>query len=486
MIATITPQTPFPIPSMRRIQRLHFVGIGGSGMNGIAEVCKNLGYEVTGSDQQYSSVIERLEQLGVSVAIGHVAEQVEGADVVIVSTAIDAHNPEYQAAQALGIPIVPRAMMLAELMRFRHGIAVAGTHGKTTTTSIIVAIFEQAGYDPTYVIGGILNQAGRSAQLGKSRFFVVEADESDASFHHLQPMVSVVTNIDLDHMDTYGGDPAELEQNFATFVQRLPFYGLVVCCIDDERVRRCLPQFRRPALTYGFSKEAQYRCVSWQQTGLQSEILLEREGHGDLRFTLNLPGQHNVLNAIAAIAVATEEGIEDHAIVAALQQFQGVNRRFTTYLNKCLHDQPLTLVDDYGHHPQEVAAVIAAARLAWPKRRLLLVFQPHRYSRTRDLYEDFVQVLSAVDGLIMLKEYAAGEQPIVKADSKALCASLRRRGLEPCYAQDFNELKTCLQQRLQNDDIVIFQGAGDVGRFAQQVIQMLTPIKRTDSHAASS
>lgn len=472
----MNPTTVFPIPSMRRIRRLHFIGIGGSGMSGIAEVYATLGYDVSGSDEKDSKAIARLRECGAEVFIGHDAAQVEGADVVVVSTAISSANVEYEAAIAQGLPVVRRAAMLAELMRFRHGIAVAGTHGKTTTTSFIVSILAEAGYDPTYVVGGVINQAEKSAQLGQSRYFVVEADESDASFLHLQPMATVVTNIDLDHMETYDGDPQVLEDNFVSFVQRLPFYGLLVCCVDDERVRKCMPRFGRPVMTYGFDEAADVRCVDWVQDGLVSKVRLARQDLPDLSFQLNVPGRHNVLNAMAAATIASEEGVPDHVIVEALGLFQGVNRRFSTYDAKA-SDKSITLVDDYGHHPREVAAVVSAARLAWPERRLLMVFQPHRYSRTRDLYDDFVQVLGDVDELIVLKEFSAGETPIVKADATSICASLRARGKEPSYVRDYSELEACVARVLTNDDVVIFQGAGDIGRYAQEYLATLTLTK---------
>lgn len=470
--ALMSPNTVFPIPSMRRINRLHFVGIGGSGMSGIAEVYATLGYEVTGSDEVDSLVVQRLRSLGIQVFLGHSAVQVEGADVVVISTAIALDNVEYEAALQLGLPVVRRAGMLAELMRFRHGIAVAGTHGKTTTTSLIVSVLAQAGFDPTYVVGGIINQAKASAQLGQSRYFVVEADESDASFLHLQPMTTVVTNIDLDHMETYGGDPAVLEANFISFVQRLPFYGLLVCCLDDERVKKCLPLFGRPVITYGFDEKADVRCVDWKQDGLTSRVTLERADRPNLSFELSVPGRHNVLNAMAAATVAAEEGVPDEHIIQALSGFEGVNRRFTSY-DAVFDQKQFSLVDDYGHHPREAQAVIDAARLAWPSRRVVMAFQPHRYTRTRDLYEDFVQVLSQVDELILLQEYTAGEAPIVKADSKSLCASLRLLGKEPVYVRTFDELKESISRLLQPQDIVIFQGAGDIGRYAQEFLQQV-------------
>ncbi len=467
----MNPTTVFPIPSMRRIHRIHFIGIGGSGMNGIAEVLGTLGYKVSGSDQKDTLVTQRLKARGIEVFIGHEASNVKDADVVVVSTAISQDNIELSTAKEMGLPLVQRAAMLAELMRFRHGIAVAGTHGKTTTTSFIVSILAEAGFDPTYVVGGIINQAEKSAQLGKSRYFVVEADESDASFLHLQPMTTVVTNIDLDHMDTYDGDPQNLEDNFVTFVQNLPFYGLLVCCIDDARVQKCLPRFGRPFITYGFSEDAEVRCVEWEQKGLKSQVKISRKGLPDLEFTLNVPGKHNVLNAMAAACVAHEEGVADEAIVKALADFQGVNRRFTTY-ERHYQGKNFTLVDDYGHHPEEMNAVIQAARLAWPEKRLVMVFQPHRYSRTRDLYEDFVRVLLQVDEVVMLKEYSAGEAPIVKADAKSLCASLRSHGQEPTYVRNFEELQQQVSFTLKENDVVIFQGAGDIGRYAQQMLDI--------------
>jgi len=469
----MNPTTVFPIPSMRRIHRLHFIGVGGSGMSGIAEVYANLGYQVSGSDAKESSVLQRLRDANVQVFVGHDAAQIEGADVVVVSTAIQTDNVEHKAAVALGLPIVRRAVMLAELMRFRHGIAVAGTHGKTTTTSFIVSILAAAGYDPTYVIGGILNQAKNSAQLGQSRFLVVEADESDASFLHLQPITTVVTNIDLDHMETYGGDPQVLEDNFVVFVKRLPFYGLLVCCIDDPRVQSCLPRFGRPVITYGFSENASVRCVHWQQNGLQSQVRITRPDLPDLEFVLNVPGRHNVLNAMAAATVASEEGVADSVIIDTLKSFQGVNRRFSTY-DIQIQNKVCTLVDDYGHHPQEIDAVVKAARLAWPERRLVMVFQPHRYSRTRDLYEDFVQVLSGLDHLLVLKEFTAGEKPIVKADGKSICASLRALGHEPTYVRDYDEIVEKLALVVQSNDVVIFQGAGDIGRYVQRFLTGLS------------
>jgi len=472
----MSPETIFPIPAMRRIQRLHFIGIGGSGMNGIAEVLINLSYQISGSDLVDSPVVDRLRQQGAKVYIGHAASQVHNVDVVVVSTAINKDNVEYQAAIKLGLPIVSRATMLAELMRFRHGIAIAGTHGKTTTTSIVATIFAAAGYDPTYVIGGLLSQAGNSAKLGKSRYFIVEADESDASFLQLQPMASIITNIDLDHMETYGGDEQKLEASFIQFTQNLPFYGLAVCCIDDARVRKCIPHFRRPVITYGFSDDASMRCVQWHQKGLTSHVRLQRPDADDLSFTLNIPGKHNVLNAIAAVTIASEEGINDDVICGALAEFQGVNRRFTTtqYLHIQSLDEPVatkhfTLVDDYGHHPQEIAAVIDASRAAWPSKRHVMVFQPHRYTRTRDLFEDFIRVLSQVDQIIILQEYTAGEQPIPKADSKTICSSLRSYGKEPLFAKSYEDIKTILQSIVLEDDVVLMQGAGDIGRYAAAV-----------------
>ncbi|PRD35787.1 UNVERIFIED_CONTAM: murC [Trichonephila clavipes] len=453
---------------MRRIRRIHFIGIGGAGMCGIAEVLLNQGYEVAGSDAKAGKSTERLVRLGAEVFIGHDAAHVASADVVVVSTAIDPANPEVQAAQERRLPIVRRAEMLAELMRYRHGIAIAGTHGKTTTTSLIASILGEAGFDPTYVIGGLLNSAGTNAKLGSSRYFVAEADESDASFLHLQPMASVVTNIDADHMDTYGGDFEVLKRTFIEFLHNLPFYGLAVVCGDDPVVRELLPQIARPTITYGFAEDNDIRAVDVEQLGLQTRFTVLRAGRDPLSVTLNLPGLHNVLNSLAAIAIATDEGAGDEAIVAALGSFQGVGRRF----QRLIEAGGVQLVDDYGHHPREVAATIAAARQAYPGRRLVMMFQPHRYTRTRDCFDDFVQVLSTVDHLLLLDVYSAGEKPIPGADGRALSRSIRTRGVvDPVFIESPDELAQLLPAQLQAGDVLLTQGAGTVGAIAVELAQ---------------
>ena len=452
------------VPEMRRVSRIHFVGIGGAGMGGIAEVLDNEGYEITGSDQTTNRVTDRLSELGATIFLGHKGEQVLGASVVVVSTAIDEFNPEIIAAKELRIPIVQRAQMLAELMRFRHGVAVAGTHGKTTTTSLIASIFGQADLDPTYVIGGLLNSSGTNAKLGCSRYLIAEADESDASFLHLQPMVAVVTNIEADHMDTYEGDFSKLEDTFIEFMHNLPFYGLAVVCIDDPVVRSLLPRIARPVITYGFSEDADVRASDFSQQGNRSDFTVHRVGVEPLQVSVNLPGQHNVLNALAAIAVSMEDGIKDQDITEALAQFEGIGRRFEQLGEFATDKGQVMLVDDYGHHPSEVLATIKAARAGWPDKRLVMIYQPHRYSRTRDLYEDFVEVLSLVDELILLEVYSAGEEPIVGADSRALCRSIRAHAtFEPIYVTSPEVLPARLAKLMQDGDLVLTQGAGSVG-----------------------
>ncbi|QYK01778.1 UDP-N-acetylmuramate--L-alanine ligase [Shewanella psychrotolerans] len=458
------------IPEMRRVKQIYFVGIGGAGMGGIAEVLLNEGYRLSGSDIAENAVTTRLRRLGANVYIGHQAEQVQGADVVVVSTAIDASNPEIMAAKELRIPIVRRAEMLAELMRYRHGVAVAGTHGKTTTTSLIASIYAQAERDPTFVIGGLLNSAGTNARLGKSRYLIAEADESDASFLHLQPMVSVVTNIEADHMDTYEGDFEKLKSTFVDFLHNLPFYGVAVTCIDDPVVRELLPRIARKAVTYGFSEDADVQALNFVQQGYSCSFTVRRQGLDDLELKVNLPGQHNVLNALAAIAVATEDEIEDAAIVKALAEFQGIGRRFQQLGEFAIDAGDVMLVDDYGHHPSEVAATIKAARSGWPEKRLVMIYQPHRYSRTRDLYEDFVEVLAQVDCLLLLDVYAAGETPVPGADSRALCRSIRQRGqLEPIFVADPEQLQIILPSVLQGGDLLLTQGAGNIGAISRQL-----------------
>jgi len=458
----------FQVPEMRRIRRIHFIGIGGAGMSGIAEVLLNQGYGISGSDLAENASVRRLRELGARIWIGHRAEQVEGADVVVQSAAVPAANPELAAARDARIPVVQRAEMLAELMRYRHGIAVAGTHGKTTTTSLIVAILAAAGRNPTFVIGGRVNAAGANAGLGESRYLVAEADESDASFLHLQPMVAVVTNIDQDHMATYDFEVAKLKRTFVEFLHNLPFYGVAVLCIDDPWLRELLPQIGRQVITYGFAEDADYRVAELGFAGTRTHFVLHRPEGEPLAIELNVPGAHNVLNAAAAVAVAIDEGVPDAAIRAGLAGFQGVGRRFDIQGEFPVAGGSLLLVDDYGHHPAEVAAVQRAVRDGWPGRRLVTIFQPHRYTRTRDLYEDFVQVLSGSDLLVVLPVYAAGEEEIPGADSRSLCRSIRLRGvLDPIYADGIEAVPELLVNLVRPGDVVITQGAGDIGRLCR-------------------
>ena len=456
-------------PAMRRIDTIHFVGIGGAGMGGIAEVLAFEGYRITGSDIAHSAMTERLIQVGAEVFIGHDENNVKDASVVVVSSAINEQNPEIKAAKAARIPIVRRAEMLAELMRFRHGIAVAGTHGKTTTTSLIASIYAQAGLDPTFIIGGLLNSAGSNAKVGKSDFLIAEADESDASFLHLQPMVSVITNIEEDHMDTYGGSLEKMKDTYVDFIHNLPFYGLAVVCIDSEVAAELIPRFGRPVITYGESAEADYRMVDFSQTANTCSFNVVNKQGESLAVTLNMPGKHNALNATAAIAVAKDQNIANHAILEALTKFEGVGRRFQHYGSFENERGNVMLVDDYGHHPSEVAATIAAVREGWPDKRLVMIYQPHRYSRTRDLYEDFVKVLADVDQLLLLDVYSAGEEPIVGADSKSLCRSLRQRGKEPLHVASNSELAGVLASTLQDNDLVLTQGAGNIGQLVKKL-----------------
>lgn len=456
-------------PAMRRIETIHFVGIGGAGMGGIAEVLAFEGYRITGSDIAHSAMTERLIQAGAEVFIGHHENNVKDANVVVVSSAIDKTNPEIQAAQAARIPVVRRAEMLAELMRFRHGIAIAGTHGKTTTTSLIASIYAQAGLDPTFIIGGLLNSAGSNAKVGKSDFLIAEADESDASFLHLQPMVSVITNIEEDHMETYGGSLEKMKDTYVEFIHNLPFYGLAVVCIDSDVAAELIPRFGRPVITYGESHEADYRMSDFSQTANTCQFTVTNKQGESLTAKLNMPGKHNALNATAAIAVAKDQNIANHAILAALDTFEGIGRRFQHYGEFENERGSVMLVDDYGHHPSEVAATITAAREGWPDKRLVMVYQPHRYTRTRDLYEDFVKVLAEVDQLLLLDVYSAGEEPIVGADSKSLCRSLRQRGKEPLHVASSSELAGVLANCLQNNDLVLTQGAGNIGQLVKNL-----------------
>ena len=440
-------------------------------MCGIAEVLLNQGYKIRGSDIQENAATNRLKELGAEIKIGHKTENVKGVDVVVRSTAIAETNPEIVAANKSRIPLVARAEMLAELMRYRHGIAVAGTHGKTTTTSLLASIFLEGERDPTYVIGGLLTSAATNAKLGESRYLIAEADESDASFLHLQPMVSIVTNIDMDHMPTYQGDFEQLKNTFIEFIHNLPFYGLVVACIDDENVRELMPRFGRPTLTYGFSEDADYRAINVSQIENRITARVERPGKlKALEIDLNMPGRHNILNALAAIAVSSDEGLSDRAIVAGLKHFEGVKRRFQINQLKS-DDKEMMLVDDYGHHPNEVDATIQAVRDGWPDKRLVMIFQPHRYSRTRDLYDDFVRVLSRVDLLILLDVYAAGEKRITGSDSRSLSQSIRQRGdLDPIYVQSLDEAVQTLEKIRKDGDIVLVQGAGNVNQVSKSIL----------------
>jgi UDP-N-acetylmuramate--alanine ligase len=434
------------IPEMRRIRRIHFVGIGGAGMSGIAEVLLNQGYVITGSDLHTSATTERLKKLGATIYTGHRAENVVSADVVVVSSAIDITNSEILEASNSRIPIIRRAEMLAELMRYRHAIVIAGTHGKTTTTSLVTSLLAQGNLDPTFVIGGLLNSAGTNAKLGASRYMVAEADESDASFLHLHPMVAIVTNIDDDHMSTYDGDFEKLKKAFVAFLHNLPFYGLAVLCVDDPVVREILPHVSRPVLTYGFSEQADFHISEVVQNQRVTSFKVQRPGQAEpLPVTINMPGLHNVLNATAAIVVGTDEGLSDEHIQKGIANFQGVGRRFEVQGDLICKRGKVMLVDDYGHHPTEVAANIRAIRDGWPEKRLVMIYQPHRYSRTHDLYEDFIDVLSEVDFLLLLEVYSAGEKPIRGADSKSLCRSIRQRGqLDPVLVKVTSDLTRIL------------------------------------------
>ena len=451
------------VPEMPRVNRIHFVGIGGSGMCGIAEVLLHQGYSVTGSDIAGSSVVRRLAELGAQVSVGHEAHNVVGSDVVVVSSAVDTDNPEIVEARRQRIPVVARAEMLGELMRYRHGIAVAGTHGKTTTTGLITSIFQAAGLDPTFVVGGLLKSEGRNAKLGDGKYLIAEADESDASFLFLQPMVAVITNVDRDHLSAYDHDFEKLKQTFIQFIHRLPFYGHVFLCLDDKPACSLMPELARPVYTYGLSAEADFRARDIEYEESVWRFTVERpEERGELNVELPLPGFHNVRNAVAAVAVATEEAIADEAIRQGLKNFSGVGRRFETR-EITVREKHLTLVDDYGHHPTEVKNVLDTARLVWPSRRLLMVYQPHRYTRTRDLYDDFVRVLSEVDALILVEIYSAGEQAIAGADSKSLAAGLRQRGgVNPIVVSDPNEAREMVKKLANEGDVVIVQGAGNV------------------------
>ncbi len=467
------------VPEMRRVKCIHFVGIGGAGMSGIAEVLLNEGYQISGSDIANNAVTDQLAAKGATIYIGHQPENIDAASVVVVSTAIKQDNPELVAAKEKRIPVVRRAEMLAELMRFRHGIAVAGTHGKTTTTALVTQIYSEAGLDPTFVNGGLVKSAGTNARLGSSRILIAEADESDASFLHLQPMVSIVTNIEADHMDTYGGNFDTLKQTFIDFLHNLPFYGQAILCIDDPVIRELIPQISRQVITYGFSDDADVRIENYRQDGQQGKFTVVRNGKKNLDITLNIPGRHNALNAAAAIAVATEDDINDQAILSAMANTQGTGRRFDHLGEFETGHGRVMLVDEYGHHPTEVQVTINAARNGWADRRLVMVFQPHRYSRTRDLYDDFANVLENVDVLIMLDVYPAGEKPIAGADGRSLCRTIRSRGkIDPIFVSDTQGLPAVLANILQDGDLVLTQGAGDVGKVARRLAELKLNIKQ--------
>lgn len=461
------------VPTLRRIKTVHFVGIGGSGMCGIAEVLFNLGYQVTGSDLHKNSSTERLSSLGIPIAYSHIAENAAECDAIVVSTAIPSNNIELETARVRRIPIVPRAEMLAELMRFKQGIAVAGTHGKTTTTSLIATLFAAAKLDPTFVVGGQINSYGFNAKLGQGGYFIAEADESDASFLHLSPMISVVTNIDRDHMGTYGDDFTLLSNTFLEFIHRLPFYGLAVLCIDDPVIRTMLPHITRPYITYGFAADADVKALSWQPEGQYTNFTMQVPGLADpIAIKLNLAGKHNVLNALAAVAVSLDANIPMECIKDGLAHFKGVGRRFQTLGQYQVAGKNITLVDDYGHHPREVKAVIDAMRGSWQGRRLVMIYQPHRYSRTKDLFEDFAATLSEVDVLVMLEIYSAGEAAIAGVDSRTLCGSIRKRGVvDPIFVEDPEQLFAALQGIIQDGDIIITQGAGTIGKIARQLAE---------------
>ncbi len=460
---------PFDLP-MRRIRRVHLVGIGGAGMGGIAEVLLNLGYTVSGSDPAKNAMVDHLKNLGIKVYPNHAPENVQNCDVVVVSTAVGMNNVELMAARDRRIPIVQRASMLAELMRFKQGIAIAGTHGKTTTTSLVASIMNEAGQDPTFVIGGRLNSLGTNARLGEGRYFIAEADESDASFLYLSPLISVVTNIDRDHLETYQNDFAFLKRTYLQFLHRLPFYGLAVVCLDDNEVKNIISEIERPTITYGFSKEADFRIENFSQKLTQCQFTAIRPGKSPLEIKLNLPGKHNALNALAAIVVASEEGIPDESIQKGLANFQGVGRRFQILGEFLPENKRILMIDDYGHHPKEIQVVLEAIRAGWPDRRLVMVFQPHRFTRTKALFEDFAHVLSSVDALVLLDVYSAGEAPIPGADSRTLSGTIRSHGrVDPIFLPDKKQLIQVLQGVLRDNDLLLMQGAGDIGALAVEL-----------------
>jgi UDP-N-acetylmuramate--alanine ligase len=463
------------IKRMRRIHRVHFVGIGGSGMSGIAEVMLSLGYDVQGSDLKANKQTQRLEAQGATIFIGHAADNLRDTDAVVVSSAVDETNPEVAAAREQRMPVVSRAEMLAELMRFRYSVAVAGTHGKTTTTSLVASVLAEGGLDPTFVIGGRLKSADANARLGQGDYLVAEADESDASFVHLKPMLAVVTNIDADHMSTYDGDIEKLRAGFIEFLHNLPFYGLAVVCIDDAGVNEVVGDIGRTVMTYGTSPEADVRAENIVfAAGLTTFDVVRGKGSEPLRVSLRLPGMHNVRNALAAIAVAGELQVSDAAVIAALEKFEGIDRRFQHYGEVETAAGKVMLVDDYGHHPTELAATLSAARSGWPEKRVVLVFQPHRFTRTRDLLDDFASVLSEVDVLVLLDVYAAGEAPIAGADGRSLARAIRSRGaVEPVFVESLDELPPVLTGLLADGDLLLTMGAGDIGAYAARLPDLL-------------
>jgi UDP-N-acetylmuramate--alanine ligase len=461
----------FLSPRMGHVEQIHFVGIGGVGMCGIAEMLHNEGYRITGSDLGDGSSVQRLKALGIKVFQGHNLEHIQGADVVVRSSAVDMNNPEIFAARELMIPVIPRAAMLAELMRFRHGIAIAGTHGKTTTTSLVSSILAEGGLDPSYVIGGKLNSSGVNAQLGSSPYFVAEADESDASFLFLKPMMAVVTNIDADHMETYEGDFNKLRNTFVEFLHHLPFYGLAVVCLEDAEVRHILPAIQRPTLTYGFREDAHYRAIEWTQNGILSQFTVIRPApHKPLNIQFQYPGRHNVLNALASIAIATEVGVEDQYIISGLQKFQGVGRRFQMLGEKAFEHGSAMIVDDYGHHPQEILSTIDAFRKVWPDKRLVHVFQPHRYTRTQSLHSQFVDVLSLSDELLLLDIYSAGESEIPGITSESLAKEIRTKDKRVTMVNE-ESLSSKLNEFIKEGDIILMQGAGSIGQMALNLMK---------------
>ena len=456
---------------MGRVRRIHFVGIGGAGMSGIAKVMNNLGYTVSGSDIKRNSTTDQLDSLGINIVNTHDAGNIKDSDVIVVSSAIDENNPEILAAKRKRIPVVPRAEMLAELMRFSKGIAIAGTHGKTTTTSLVTSILAEGGFDPTYVIGGLLNSSGSGAKLGNGEYFVAEADESDASFLHLTPLTAIVTNIDADHLDAYEGDYMRLQDYFVEFIHRLPFYGFAVLCIDNDGIRKILPQISRPVITYGTERQADYQTKLIKQEANQTWFAVSRPGDTHwLDITLNLPGRHNMLNALAAIAVTHEIGVPDQVIINALSNFQGISRRCQIKGEILIGDKKCLLIDDYAHHPTEIAETLRAIREGWPEKRIVAIYQPHRHTRLRDLFEDFCRVLSQIEILFVLDVYSAGEAHIVGADSRALCRAIRLRGLnEPLFVKNREEIFDLLLSVAEEGDLLITFGAGDVGTLSGQI-----------------